>query len=178
MRPLGKAVKALGEGETVFLRRLAAICLSVAMGATFQFRGSMAAGGNGGGEREVVWNQRKKVENCCCERLAELATKSGHPFRRWGRRPFSWRANCSTGSGCASKAQVFYLFDFQISLFRNPVCTVKFKPVFPLRGEPQKLIDGQRQHSEHQMRHDLARAPHADLSPAELIFQAAIHAFN
>src|ERR1022692_3421173 len=49
---------------------------------------------------------------------------------------------------------------------------------FPLCDQLQKLIRGQCQHPEHQVRHDLARSPHADLPPPELILQAAIHAFN
>ena len=49
---------------------------------------------------------------------------------------------------------------------------------FSLCYQLQKLIRGQRQHPEHQMRHNLARPPHADLPPSELILQPAIHSLD
>src|SRR5271157_1030803 len=73
--------------------RLAAICLSVAIAeipfgveAGREWRSSIPGvarglGGTGGGGGEVVWNQRKKVENCC-ERGSIPSTKS--LFQRGG----------------------------------------------------------------------------------------------
>src|ERR1035437_2747402 len=61
---------------------------------------------------------------------------------------------------------------FKIALHNKVLIT------YFLGGELQKLIGSQRQHSEHQMRHDLARAPHADLPSSKLILQATIHSLD
>jgi hypothetical protein len=63
------------------------------------------------GRKEVV------LDNTC-ERLAELATKTGWSALGVGEGSFFGRANCSTGLGCMAEAQVFHPIDFQISLFR------------------------------------------------------------
>src|ERR1039458_9271348 len=112
-----------------------------------------------------------------CERLAKLATESGLGSRGWGEGRFfgeqsalrtsaaPQRRNCSIHS--TSK---FHFFKIAL---HNKVLITYF-----LGGELQKLIGSQRQHSEHQMRHDLARAPHADLPSSKLILQATIHSLD
>lgn len=47
-----------------------------------------------------------------------------------------------------------------------------------LPGEFEQLIDGERDHAEHQMRHDLAGAAHTNEACAELIFETAVDAFD
>ena len=42
-------------------------------------------------------------------------------------------------------------------------------------AQAQPLIDGQRQHSEHEMRHDLRGAAYANLTGSEFVFQPDVH---
>jgi hypothetical protein len=47
-----------------------------------------------------------------------------------------------------------------------------------LAGEFQQLIDGEGEHTEHQVRHDFAGSADADEARPELVFQAAVHALD
>ena len=47
-----------------------------------------------------------------------------------------------------------------------------------LASEFEQLIDGERQHTEHQKRHDLAGSEHANGTRTELIFEPAVGTFN
>lgn len=47
-----------------------------------------------------------------------------------------------------------------------------------LASEFQQLVDGERQDTKHEMCHDLAGPAHSDEARPELVFQAAVHAFD